>query len=192
MPLSKKARTELGHKLLESGLLNDREKDIFRMRLGFDGAVPSTLQEIGDKYNITRERVRQIGNAISRKIKKNFPEDIYFANHVFSKSWEPKYKTREKYLIRRRAVIKRNKCRIRNKCKELTELINNYKGTKDEKFVIAGFLKNLRIKYRKNKSLFEPDVVIQIKDLRQKWTEVRRQKLIPPKPLDATPQGQTF
>ena len=49
--------------------LNEREKDIIVMRYGLDGKGKRTLQEIGKKYNISKERVRQIENEIKRKLK---------------------------------------------------------------------------------------------------------------------------
>jgi RNA polymerase primary sigma factor len=41
--------------------LPEREKDILRLRFGIgEGASPHTLEEVGRKFNVTRERVRQI------------------------------------------------------------------------------------------------------------------------------------
>ncbi|OGR82030.1 MAG: hypothetical protein A2902_02290 [Elusimicrobia bacterium RIFCSPLOWO2_01_FULL_64_13] len=40
--------------------LPKREKEIVTMRFGLDGGEPSTLEEVGLKYRISRERVRQI------------------------------------------------------------------------------------------------------------------------------------
>jgi len=45
--------------LLEE-IQNKRAQDVIRLRFGLLDGQPKTLQEIGDKYNITRERVRQI------------------------------------------------------------------------------------------------------------------------------------
>jgi RNA polymerase primary sigma factor len=42
------------------GSMQKREADVLRMRYGMDGRDPMTLQEIGDKINLSRERVRQI------------------------------------------------------------------------------------------------------------------------------------
>ncbi len=47
-----------------------RERGIVLMRYGADGSDPGTLQEIGSKYEITRERVRQILQRIGRQIHK--------------------------------------------------------------------------------------------------------------------------
>ncbi|UCG41097.1 MAG: sigma-70 family RNA polymerase sigma factor [Acidimicrobiia bacterium] len=40
--------------------LNDRERDVLTMRFGLDGGIPRTLDEVGAKFEVTRERVRQI------------------------------------------------------------------------------------------------------------------------------------
>jgi len=47
--------------------LEGREKVIFENRLTSEN--PLTLQEIGDKYNITKERARQIEEQIKEKLK---------------------------------------------------------------------------------------------------------------------------
>lgn len=57
------------HDILEKSLdtLTEREKTIINLRFGLGSEGPLTLEEIGKKLNITRERVRQIQNkAITR------------------------------------------------------------------------------------------------------------------------------
>jgi RNA polymerase sigma-32 factor len=54
--------------------LNDREMEIFEKRIFSDS--PQTLQEIGETYNISRERVRQIENNILKKMKTFFKKDM--------------------------------------------------------------------------------------------------------------------
>jgi RNA polymerase sigma-32 factor len=54
--------------------LNDRELNIFEKRVFSDS--PLTLQEIGEAYNISRERVRQIENNILKKMKTFFKKDM--------------------------------------------------------------------------------------------------------------------
>lgn len=49
-------------------VLSEREQEIIKMRMGFDGNV-YTLQEIGDKYGISRERVRQIETKIMKQLR---------------------------------------------------------------------------------------------------------------------------
>jgi RNA polymerase primary sigma factor len=40
--------------------LNERERTILNMRFGLDGESPKTLEEVGEHYRLTRERIRQI------------------------------------------------------------------------------------------------------------------------------------
>jgi len=54
--------------------LSGKEADIFDNRIMAE--QPLTLQKLGDKYSISRERVRQIQEKIIKKIKKRLKEDI--------------------------------------------------------------------------------------------------------------------
>lgn len=49
--------------------LNTREEEILRMRFGFNNQEPMTLVEVGKKFGITRERVRQIEEKALKKLK---------------------------------------------------------------------------------------------------------------------------
>ena len=40
--------------------LSDKEAEIVQYRFGLNGRSPLSLKEIGDKYNLTKERIRQI------------------------------------------------------------------------------------------------------------------------------------
>ena len=42
------------------GYLNDREREILSLRFGLNDTEPLTLDEVGRRYNVTRERIRQI------------------------------------------------------------------------------------------------------------------------------------
>jgi RNA polymerase primary sigma factor len=55
----KNLRDELSD-LLE--VLDDRERKIIFQRFGFDGDKPKTLEEVGKKFGVTRERIRQLQN----------------------------------------------------------------------------------------------------------------------------------
>ena len=47
-----------------------REATILRYRFGLDGGTEKTLEEVGEKFGVTRERVRQIQNLALRKLRK--------------------------------------------------------------------------------------------------------------------------
>jgi len=68
----------------DSGLINDslrkevqralstltqRESDVIAFYFGLNGEHPMTLEEIGEKYNLTRERVRQIKEKATRRLR---------------------------------------------------------------------------------------------------------------------------
>ncbi len=59
---------EMIEKLLSN--LNERERDILKRRFGLSKAEKSTLEEIGQTHNLTRERIRQIETGSINKVKK--------------------------------------------------------------------------------------------------------------------------
>ena len=50
--------------------LDDREKRIINSRFGLDGADPITLEEVGVKFGVTRERIRQLQNVALTKMRR--------------------------------------------------------------------------------------------------------------------------
>lgn len=52
------------------GTLDPREETILRYRFGLDGGSERTLEEVGQKFGVTRERIRQIQNIALRKMRK--------------------------------------------------------------------------------------------------------------------------
>jgi RNA polymerase primary sigma factor len=50
--------------------LDPREAIILRARFGLDGGQQKTLEEVGQKFGVTRERVRQIQNIALKKLRK--------------------------------------------------------------------------------------------------------------------------
>jgi RNA polymerase primary sigma factor len=50
--------------------LDSREATILRYRFGLDGGSEKTLEEVGQKFGVTRERVRQIQNIALAKLRK--------------------------------------------------------------------------------------------------------------------------
>ena len=59
--------TEISRSL---SMLNEREKDIVEMSFGINHQE-MTLEEIGDKFSLTRERVRQIKEKAIRRLRQN-------------------------------------------------------------------------------------------------------------------------
>ncbi len=58
--------------LLDSlvGRLQPREAAILRYRFGLDGGTERTLEEVGEKFGVTRERIRQLQNLALRKLRR--------------------------------------------------------------------------------------------------------------------------
>ncbi len=52
--------------------LGDREAEILRFYFGLNGYQPHTLEEIGDEFGLTRERVRQIKEKAIKKLKNQY------------------------------------------------------------------------------------------------------------------------
>ena len=52
------------------GMLDDREAKIVKMRYGIDGPK-YTLEQVGEEFEVTRERVRQIEQKVIQKLKEH-------------------------------------------------------------------------------------------------------------------------
>jgi RNA polymerase primary sigma factor len=50
--------------------IEPREAEILILRFGLDGSKPQTLEEVGKKFKVTRERVRQIQNIALSKLRR--------------------------------------------------------------------------------------------------------------------------
>jgi RNA polymerase sigma-32 factor len=74
--MAKKEMESILHEKIEEfrKKMTDREIEIFNQRIFSDD--PVTLQEIGDKYGISRERVRQIEKNIVKKMRDFFKREI--------------------------------------------------------------------------------------------------------------------
>ena len=59
-------RTEIDRAI---ATLTPREADVIRLYFGLGGTHPYTLEEIGEKFDLTRERVRQIKEKAIRRLK---------------------------------------------------------------------------------------------------------------------------
>lgn len=56
-------------KLLQTSGLTERERKVIELRFGLNGGIARTLKEIGDQFNVTRERIRQIETKAMRKMR---------------------------------------------------------------------------------------------------------------------------
>ena len=71
---------EIKYILSKLTIRNERNKDLFRERYGFnDGLEIKSLEKVGEKYPISRERVRQILEKIWRKVGK---DDEWFCQQL--------------------------------------------------------------------------------------------------------------
>lgn len=51
-------------------ILDDRERRILNSRFGLDGSTPKTLEEVGESFGVTRERIRQLQNIALSKLRR--------------------------------------------------------------------------------------------------------------------------
>jgi RNA polymerase primary sigma factor len=70
--LEEKTNNALVHQMI--GTLDAREQAILRQRFGLDGDDRKTLEEIGEQFGVTRERIRQIEELALRKLRKRIQE----------------------------------------------------------------------------------------------------------------------
>jgi len=84
------------HAMVES--LDPREAEIIRYRFGLDGRDELTLEEVGQKFKVTRERVRQLQNLALSKMRKAM------AHHEAQRTAEDI--AQETLLVKRQEVIR--------------------------------------------------------------------------------------
>ncbi len=60
-------------------VLDDRESNIIFQRFGLDGSKPKTLEEVGKKFGVTRERIRQLQNIGLAKLRSRIQSSTKYA-----------------------------------------------------------------------------------------------------------------
>ena len=84
------------HKLLKEDIdralemINPREQKIIRMRFGLSDGMPRTLEEVGQEFGVTRERIRQIEAKALQKLRED-PNNIrirYFDDYYEGEEFE--------------------------------------------------------------------------------------------------------
>jgi RNA polymerase primary sigma factor len=69
-PAEVAAKRMLGNAVLEAlDELNDREKQVVRLRFGLEDGQARTLEEVGKEFGVTRERIRQIESKTLAKLR---------------------------------------------------------------------------------------------------------------------------
>lgn len=51
-------------------LLDEREREIIERRYGLNGYKAQTLEEVGEQFGVTRERIRQLQNIALEKMRR--------------------------------------------------------------------------------------------------------------------------
>jgi len=65
-------KTSIEHQIRDIlGELDEKEATVLKLRFGLDDDRPQTLQEIGERLNLTRERIRQIEQKAMRKLSRS-------------------------------------------------------------------------------------------------------------------------
>jgi len=69
-PADAAAQRMLGQALVEAlGELNERERQVVRLRFGLEDGQAKTLEEVGKEFGVTRERIRQIESKTLAKLR---------------------------------------------------------------------------------------------------------------------------
>ena len=58
-------------------ILDEREREIMRCHYGFDGCQPMTLEAIGGRLGLTRERIRQLRNGALESIRERYGTALF-------------------------------------------------------------------------------------------------------------------
>jgi RNA polymerase primary sigma factor len=65
-------KSSVQHQIREMlAVLDEKEETVIKLRFGLDDDRPMTLQEIGDRLHLTRERIRQIEQKAMRKLSRS-------------------------------------------------------------------------------------------------------------------------
>ena len=78
--LEDKTVVSMLHKMLDS--IDNREAEILRYRFGFgEGGEMRTLEDVGEKFGVTRERVRQIQNVALGRLRRLITKFEHIKDH---------------------------------------------------------------------------------------------------------------
>lgn len=66
--------------------LTEKESSIIQYRYGLNGHSPMSLKDIGDRYNLTKERIRQIEKKSNQAASASFQKSVSGSVHCISKT----------------------------------------------------------------------------------------------------------
>jgi len=61
-------------------LLTPKEIEVVKARFGFDGEIVQSLDKVGERFGVSRERIRQIENKALRKLRKPYVLEFFEEN----------------------------------------------------------------------------------------------------------------
>jgi RNA polymerase primary sigma factor len=67
-------------------VLDEREKKIIMSRFGLDGGNSRTLEEVGEKFGVTRERIRQLQNIALAKLRRALRKREHPIEHLIQRT----------------------------------------------------------------------------------------------------------
>lgn len=170
--------------LLNKCHLKPRELEVLMFRYGLNGDGPLTLEEIGRKYNLTRERVRQMESSALMRIRRS-PYVKLFAEYTSNpaKSMENIKKMREAYIDNPRSfkkdIISEEERKPAPRAKNIYTIFSNSGYTKEELDIAINELSEEEIELLKSRYGEDLTEMPTIRNKRNEYTKKFMQELFP-------------
>ena len=170
--------------LLNKCHLKPRELEVLMLRYGLNGDDPLTLEEIGRKYNLTRERVRQMESSALMRIRRS-PYVKLFAEYTSNpaKSMENIKKMREAYIDNPRSfkkdIISEEERKPAPRAKNIYTIFSNSGYTKEELDIAINELSEEEIELLKSRYGEDLTEMPTIRNKRNEYTKKFMQELFP-------------
>lgn len=170
--------------LLNKCHLKPRELEVLMFRYGLNGDDPLTLEEIGRKYNLTRERVRQMESSALMRIRRS-PYVKLFAEYTSNpaKSMENIKKMREAYIDNPRSfkkdIISEEERKPAPRAKNIYTIFSNSGYTKEELDIAINELSEEEIELLKSRYGEDLTEMPTIRNKRNEYTKKFIQELFP-------------
>lgn len=122
-----------------SKLKSRRTESILRMRFGFDTGEPITLETVGQRFNLTRERIRQIEAKGLKELKKmmetasKYPEHNNYHVYTTKKTTnERQSNNNEKEFINENKKIQKEKEKMPKPLQTIYKLLEKYSKSEED------------------------------------------------------------